>query len=92
LKIRNTVVSQLQRFIDNKQYIDNTYKELESLRKLTIEFCKNNTNILFTKADKGNITVALKRTHYINSVNKMLKDSITYEIISRNPVKNLNKN
>jgi len=44
-------------------------------------------NIIFTKADKGNITVALDRTHYINSVNEMLKDS-TYEIIQKT-LKNL---
>jgi len=31
----------------------------------------------------------LERTHYINNVNEMLKDSTTYEIIERNPVKNV---
>jgi len=46
-----------------------------------MEFCKNNTNII--KTDKGNITVALERTHYINSVNEMLKNSTTYEIMGK---------
>jgi len=87
LKIRNTVISQLQRFLDKKQYINNTYKELEHSLIATKEFCKNNKDIIFTKADKGNITVALEKTHYINSVNTMLKDSTTYKIINKNPVK-----
>jgi len=87
LNIRNTVVSQLQRFLDKKNYINNTYKELEHSLIATKEFYKNNKDIIFTKADKGNITVALEKTHYINNVNTMLKDSTTYLIINKNPVK-----
>jgi len=41
------------------------------------------------KADKGNIMVALDRAHYINSMNLLLKDLTTYEIIQRKLVKNL---
>jgi len=29
------------------------------LKKLTTTFCKNNSNILFTRADKGNVTIDL---------------------------------
>jgi len=36
--------------------------------------------------------VALDRAHYINSMNLLLKDLTTYEIIQKNPVKNLEKN
>jgi len=86
-KIRNTLVTELQRYLDNNQYINNTQKELEYLLKAIKEFCTNNENIIFTKADKGNITVALEKTYYIDSVNTMLKDSTTYEIIEKNPVK-----
>jgi len=64
LKIRNTLVTELQRFLDNNQYINNTQKELEYSFKATKEFCRNNEDTIFTKADKGNITVALDKTYY----------------------------
>jgi len=89
LKIRNTVVTQLYKFMNNDQQMDNVQKELMRLLKITRLFCKDNSNIIFTKADKGNITVALDRGHYINSVNSLLKDESTYKIIQKNPVKNL---
>jgi len=38
-------------------------------------FCKNNTDIIFTKADKGNIAVTSDRAHCIDSVNEMLKNT-----------------
>jgi len=59
------------------------------LLKITKSFFKDNTNTIFTKADKGNITVALDRAHYINSMNEMLKDPLIYKVIQKNPVKNL---
>jgi len=89
LKIRNTLVTELQRFLDNNQYINNIQKELEYFLKKTKEFCKDNVDIIFTKADKGNMTVALERTYYTENVNLMLKDSTTYEIINKNPVKSV---
>jgi len=78
--------------MNNKQHVNNIHKELDSLLKVTKSFCKNNTNIIFTKVDKGNITVALNRTYYINNVNEILKDSTTYEIIRKTLLKTLNKN
>jgi len=89
LKIRNTVVTQLHKFMNNEQQMDDVQKELWRLLNKTRSFCKDNSNIIFTKADKGNITVALDRNHYINSINLLLKDESTYEIIQKNPVKNL---
>jgi len=87
LKIRNTVVTQLQKFMNNKQQVNNIQKEFNMLMKKTRSFCKNNFDIIFTKADKGNITVALDKAHYLDSVNGMLKDNTTYEMIQKNPVK-----
>jgi len=83
IKIRNTVVTQLDRFINNKQSVDNIQLELMRLLKNTRSFCKINTNIIFTKADKGNITVALDRAHYVNSMNLLLKDLSTYDLKTR---------
>ena len=41
-------------------------------------FVKNNPDIVFTKADKGNTTVALTRTDYNDKVNNLLQDVNTY--------------
>jgi len=57
----------------------------------TIGFCKNNPNILFTKADKGNITVAINREEYTNKMESMLQDKNTYIIIKKNPMKSLER-
>jgi len=75
--------------MNNKQPVGNIQGELMRLLKTTRLFCKDNTNIIFTKADKANIMVALDRTHYINGMNLLLKDLTTYEAIQKNPVKNL---
>jgi len=89
LKIRNTVVTQLQKFIHNNQGSESIQDELIRLLKTTKSYCKNNTNVIFTKADKGNVTVALDRAHYFDSINLMLNDETTYERIQKNPVRNL---
>jgi len=68
LKIRNTVVTQLQKFMNNKQQVNNIHMEFNRLMQVTKFFCNNNTDIIFTKADKGNITVTLDRAHYIQGV------------------------
>jgi len=45
------------------------------------------TNIIFTKADKGNITVPLDRGSYIDKVEELLDDVNTYTVVKRNPIK-----
>jgi len=44
-------------------------------------FIKNNSNILFTRADKGNTTLILERKDYNKKINDMLLDTNTYKII-----------
>jgi len=73
-KIRNTVIPFFHRFIHNKVSSNVTEKTLLFLKKLTTSFCKNNPNIIFTRADKGNVTVALKKDIYINKIEELLND------------------
>ncbi|XP_018403508.1 PREDICTED: uncharacterized protein LOC108780336, partial [Cyphomyrmex costatus] len=47
---------------------------------------KNNTDILFSRADKGNVTVALDKQNYIDNMELLLSD--TYETVTRNPAVN----
>ena len=48
-------------------------------------------NVIFTRADKGNITVAMDRVDYINKMEKLLKDKETYSIVKNNPIKKVEK-
>jgi len=65
---------------------------LSSLHNVTKQFCRNNKNIIFTKADKGNITVALDREVYISKVEELLNDVNTYTVVKRNPIKFIENN
>jgi len=38
----------------------------------TIKFLKSNPDILFIKANKGNITIALNKDEYINKIEEIL--------------------
>lgn len=35
-------------------------------------------NIIFTRADKGNVSVALEKNFYINKIEEILNDQNTY--------------
>jgi len=57
----------------------------------TIQFYKKNPNIIFTRADKDNVTVALDKTSYTKNIGKLLNDESTYTIIKKNPLKILER-
>ncbi|XP_018360143.1 PREDICTED: THAP domain-containing protein 2-like [Trachymyrmex cornetzi] len=48
------------------------------LFKTTKDFLRQNPNVILTKADKGNITVALNKNDYRSKVLQMLEDKETY--------------
>ncbi|KYN10015.1 hypothetical protein ALC57_17849, partial [Trachymyrmex cornetzi] len=58
----------------------------------TKQFLKDNSNIIFTKADKGNLTVALDKNIYIEKVKTMLDDEDTYMKILKDPTSKINNN
>jgi len=60
--------------------------------RTTSQFYKKNPNVIFTRADKGNVTVALERQDYIIAMEKLLHDKNTYTIIKKNPIKNVERN
>jgi len=70
----------------------NTYRNLLRLNDLTKSFLKMNQNLIITRADKGNITVALDRDMYIQKVEELLCDEETYVLINRNPINKLISN
>jgi len=91
-KIRNTVIPFFHKLI-HKKYSDlKMDKILMDLNNITVKFCKNNPNIIFTRADKGNVTVALNKDEYIKKIETMLQDRDTYITIKKDPMKNIEKN
>jgi len=55
----------------------------------TIQFCKKNPNIIFTRADKGNVTIASDKTSYTKNIEELLNDKSTYTIHQEKSLKNL---
>lgn len=53
------------------------------------EFFKRNDNLIVTRADKGNITVALDKHEYFNKIEELLMDTNTYNVVKKDPTKNL---
>lgn len=45
--------------------------------------------VIVTKADKGNATVALDRSVYLSKMEKLLCGTETYEIVNRDPTKKI---
>lgn len=62
------------------------------LVRTTKDFLKNNTNLILTRSDKGNVTVALDRDVYIAKIEEILDDTETYKVIARDPTNKLINN
>jgi len=68
-KIRNTIISFFHHLIHKKTSLNITDKTLLSLKHSTTNFCKNNPNIIFTRADnRSNVTVALNKDKYVKNI------------------------
>jgi len=63
-RIRNTIISQFHKFLHLQTPKNTTTELLTSLTKFTKNFVQKNSEIIFTRADKGNITVALNKNDY----------------------------
>lgn len=91
---------------DIRQFLVNTYSckkgsskhiplaEREFSKKLSItkSFLKNNSDsLLITRADKGNLTVCMSKSDYLEKMNGLLNDEATYKPIKRNPLSRIQK-
>lgn len=45
-------------------------------------FLRKNENIVIVQSDKGNVTVAMKRSDYVDKMNALLSDTTTYKLIT----------
>lgn len=53
----------------------------------TKQLCKNNPEISFTKADKGNVTFCSSRNECISRTELLFSDKNTYKVLNRYPLK-----
>jgi len=63
----------IHNLISKSLHKESTNIQIINLIKITNKFIKNNPNIIFTRANKGNITVASEKTEYLNEIKEMLK-------------------
>ena len=83
IEIRNKFTNILTNFVNRKSI---TTKEEDRIHKDVIEtkkFLAENSNLMVTKADKGNVTVVLDKQKYIADMEIMFKDNKTYKKISK---------
>ena len=80
--IQNT--SNKQKKIKHISHFDT---QLNEKIEKTQKFLEENKNLMFNRADKGSLTVALNKAEYKNTVNVMLSDVDTYKLISSDPTK-----
>lgn len=89
LNIRNRVIpiiNNLSSFSPDNNPING---QIRRLLKSTKQFIKNNPNVIFTRADKGNSTVALDKDVYTNKITEMLQDKDTYIKVNKNPIRKI---
>lgn len=82
-------------FINNlnkKEHISYQDRIFSKKLKSTKNFLKDNPNLFFTSADKGNVTVCLEKNTYVEKMTNLLFDPPTYTVVKRNPLNMLKNN
>jgi len=87
--IRNIAIPQFYKYLKSSPKQNGLDNKIINMYNITERFCKNNKDIIFTRADKGNMTVAMQRSFYIERMEEMLSDEDTYSVIRKNPIKNI---
>ena len=82
----------MRKNIASSSHNNNSNNQTSRLTKVTHLFVKEDPNIIFTRAGKGNITIALNKDYYIDNVNNMLLNTNTYIFMNmRSSVKSYKK-
>ena len=100
LDINHTIKNEIREIITNNvnmtlkkvNHISNEEKSFTNKLNITKTFLKNNRNILFTRADKGNVTVCLNKSDFQTKILELLSDTNTYQTVNKNPLDSLQRN
>ena len=55
--------------------------------KITKEFLRKNKDLMCTNADKGNISVFMRRLKYVRDMEELLGNVENFEILDQDPLK-----
>ena len=88
-KIRNEVLNIIENRIKNTKKISNIDRTINNKITYTKKFMKENNSIFFTRSDKGNVTVAIERSTYIQKVEKELNNENYYIPVKKKPLRHL---
>jgi len=91
-EVRSQSIPIIKRMFKIKNNMNVNEKFLLRCLQITKKFVKDNTDILFTKADKGNATVAIDIDDYNSKMIEMFSDSDTYIVVKRDPLRKLSDN
>lgn len=89
-EIRNRFIN----ILTNKKHSNTTFSTEDKVcrhLKETREFLKNNTDILVNNTDKGNVTILISKTEYIQKMNILLNDTNPYKRINKDHTLTLEK-
>lgn len=78
----NVISNYLHNNNNNNNYLNKLFKNCKS-------FLKQHSNIIITRSDKGNVTVAMYENDYTNKCLELLNDRKYYIELNRNPVSTL---
>jgi hypothetical protein len=84
-KIRNRILSVLS-------FAKNPINKLNKKQIETIKCLKNNKDLVITFSDKGNRTVVLNKSGYIEKLENVLNDQIIYKVLSKNTIEKITRN
>jgi len=76
--IRCLAIQTLNECLSSPLSFSHIDSRLSSLTKITKKFLFDHPDIVVTKADKGNVTVSLNRTDYLNKMHDLLSDRETF--------------
>jgi len=85
IRIRNTIIPQLHKILHLKSPKNLVDEKLISMTNYTKNYCRKNHDVIFTRVDKGNVTIALNKSIYIEKMEVALQDTNTYMIVKKDP-------
>ena len=88
-EIREITTKNVNNFIKKEFHISKEDKTISKNLEITKKFLNDSPDIFFTKANKGNVTVCVKKSEYIIKMNNLLSVTSTYISIDKNPLKKL---
>jgi len=87
--IRCLAIQTLNKCLSPPPPLSDIDSRFSTLTRITKKFLLDHPDIIITKADKGNVTVSLDRTDYLNKMHGLLSDRDTYITVNCDPTRKI---